>query len=314
MNRKRRALVLVLAVVGLLALAGGVASAYPHSSGMGHDMMGSSTTTPSGGPTSPAPGPGWCWDDRSGAWVPPTTTTNPGTTPTTVSTIPPSPGPGWCWDDAAHRWYQPATVTTFPTVTTPPGAPSTPPPGDAPAGSPGDFTDVPMGCWYGPAVTDLAGRGVIGGFADGTFRGDLSISRAQFAAMMGRMMGVQPGGQAPFPDVRGTWAEGWIAAMSQRGIMQGYPDGTFGPDQLITRAQCAAFVARALGLPDDWTGPVQFPDLAGTWACGYIHQLWQQGIVSGYRSGMFGPDDEVSRAQAAAMLWRCGGLAPFAAR
>lgn len=259
MTPKIRALVLALAVCALMILVGGVATAYPGSSGMGSGMMwGSTNTSSTQGATPPAPSPGWCWDNDSYRWVPPTTTT--GT-----------------------------------------GSPSTPPTERA-----AHFSDIPMGCWYDAAVTDLSGRGVIGGFADGTFRGDLPISRAQFAAMLGRMLGVQPGGRAQFSDVTGNWAEGWIAVLAQGGIMQGYPDGTFGPDRQITRAQCAAFVARALGLSDDWTDTVQFPDLSGTWACGYVHQLWRQGIVSGYGNGMFGPDDQISRAQAAAMLWRCG--------
>jgi S-layer homology domain len=267
MTRKIKALVLALTVCALMILVGGVATAYPGSSGMGSGMMwGSTTTSSTQGATPPAPSPGWCWDNNSYRWVPPTTTTRT-------------------------------------------GSPSAPPTDRA-----GHFSDIPMGCWYDAAVTGLAGRGVIGGFADGTFRGDLSISRAQFAAMLGRMLGVQPGGRAQFSDVTDTWAEGWIAALAQGGIMQGYPDGTFGPNRQITRAQCAAFVARALGLPDDWTDTVQFRDLAGNWACGYVHQLWRQGIVSGYANGMFGPDDQISRAQAAAMLWRCSSLPAFAAR
>ena len=304
MTRNIRQLALALTVCALMILVGGVASASPGSSEMGsHTGMHATTTTSVGGAMPPAPGPGWCWDDDSHCWLPPTTTTLPGTTPTTTGAVPPCPGPGYRWDEAGRRWCAPTTVTTGP------GSPSVPSTDHA-----AHFSDVPMGCWYEAAVTDLAGRGVIGGFADGTFRADLPISRAQFAAMMGRMLGVQPGGQAPFADVRGTWAEGWIAAMAQGGIMQGYPDGTFGPDRQITRAQCAAFVARALGLADDWTDAVQFPDLAGTWACGYVHQLWRQGIVSGYADGMFGPDDHISRAQAAAMLWRCSSLPAFAAR
>ena len=46
---------------------------------------------------------------------------------------------------------------------------------------------------------------------------------------------------ASFHDVRGTWAEGWIAALASQGVMQGYANGTFGPDDHITRGQAAAF-------------------------------------------------------------------------
>ena len=221
-----------------------------------------------------------------------------GTVTTSVpfgGSVPTSPGPGWCWDATDWRWTPPTTSTALPTpanTTTPTTSPW--------------FSDVPNGCWYGPAVSTLAQQGVIGGFPDGTFRADLNITRAQFAAMLGRMLDVQADGTATFPDVRGHWAEGWIATLAERGIMQGKADGTFAPDELITRAQACAFIARALGFPDDWDRPVQFPDTAGQWACGYIHQLWAQGIVSGYGNGMFGVYDQITRAQAATMLWRSG--------
>lgn len=173
------------------------------------------------------------------------------------------------------------------------------------------FRDMPGGCWYASAVTGLTQRGIIGGYADGTFRADQTITRAQYAAMLGRMLGVSSGGTARFSDVRGTWAEGWIAALSQRGIMTGYPNGTFHPNDQITRGQACAFIARALHLPNTWDGTVHFPDLNGQWMCGYAQQLWSRGIISGTTDGMFGPYGHITRAQAAVMMWRCP--APYGA-
>lgn len=294
MHMKRISIVTAVLVTAM-ALTTGPALAYmgPGDCGGG---PGTTVTTVQHRPSSP--GPGWCWDEANQRWNPPTTSTTLPSGGTTI--VPPSPGLGWCWDEANHRW-NPPTTTTLPGTTAPGGPANSAPP----AGSP-RFSDVPHGCWYGRAVDDLVQRGVIGGYPDGTFRADADITRAQFAAMLGRMLDLQADGTATFPDVRGHWAEGWIAAMNQRGIMQGRADGTFGPDDLITRSQACAFVARALGLPDDWNQPIEFDDAAGQWACGYIHQLWSRGIVSGYGNGAFGVYDEITRAQAAAMLWRCG--------
>jgi S-layer homology domain len=295
MKGTRKAISLALGVGVIVLLLPAVAGAY----GMGMMNPGWGQATVS---STQSPGYGWCWDPTNSRWLPPTTTTSAGT-PTTTPVVPPSPGVGWCWDAAGWRWTPPTTGTPIPSPTS--GSPTTGAPISPTASW---FRDVPAGCWYGGAVSDLAQRGIVGGYDDGTFRADLTITRGQFASMLGRMLGVQAGGSASFPDVRGTSVEGYVAALAQRGVMQGYADGSFGPNDRITRAQAAAFVGRAFGLPNTWTETVQFSDLTGQWACGYIHQLWRQGVISGYGNGTYGPNDPITRAQAAAMLWRCGSL------
>jgi uncharacterized repeat protein (TIGR02543 family) len=99
------------------------------------------------------------------------------------------------------------------------------------------FTDVGSGEWYYTAVTALAIKGIINGYADGTFKPDGYMTRAEFTTMLSRFANLKSG-TATFTDV-GTnhWAYGYISNSSARRWVEGYPDGTFRPDQRITRSE-----------------------------------------------------------------------------
>ena len=108
------------------------------------------------------------------------------------------------------------------------------------------FSDVTGDLWYNEPVSSLAKGGYVLGYPDGTFGGDRSITRAEFAAMLVRLMGAS-GGSASFPDVdSGHWACGSIATAASQGWLEGYPDGTFRPDQPITRAEAITVINRIL--------------------------------------------------------------------
>lgn len=110
------------------------------------------------------------------------------------------------------------------------------------------FSDVPDGAWYGQAVLALAQKSVFLGFADGTFRPDEAMTRAEWTAVLSRYLETEASaGKSAFSDTAGSWAGAEIAAAAAEGWVRGYPDGTFRPDAPVTRAEAAATLCRALG-------------------------------------------------------------------
>ena len=109
------------------------------------------------------------------------------------------------------------------------------------------FRDVPDGKWYTTYVATLEKAGVIVDSKDGNFRPNDAITRAELASMLAQFANVT-GGTTSFSDVPAThWAANYIAAAVRSGWIQGYPDGTFRPEQTIKRAEMTAMVNRALG-------------------------------------------------------------------
>ena len=112
-----------------------------------------------------------------------------------------------------------------------------------------DFSDVSADKWYNNAVSTLSNMGVIGGYADGTFRPDAPISRAEFAKIA--VSFTQNNGSAMynyFTDVKTTdWFAPYVTAAKDAGLIEGYSDGSFKPESKITRAEACAIVNRTLG-------------------------------------------------------------------
>jgi beta-N-acetylhexosaminidase len=109
------------------------------------------------------------------------------------------------------------------------------------------YSDVsPTHLFYGE-ITAAAGMGLTGGFPDGTFRPDASISRAETMALLTRAYSLRAGGErASFPDAKTHWASEPIAIMASNGLIGGYGDGSFRPNQPVTRAEFAVFLARVI--------------------------------------------------------------------
>lgn len=108
----------------------------------------------------------------------------------------------------------------------------------------------------------------------------------------------------PFTDIDGHWAEAFIMQGARDGIIKGYPDGTFKPNQYLTRAQAASLIVRALGLKTDETA--SFSDIGGYAAetNTEIAAAYHYNIIRGYPDGTFKPTEKVTRAHMALMLNR----------
>lgn len=111
------------------------------------------------------------------------------------------------------------------------------------------FADVDRGAWYYEEVQALAGAGIINGYTDHTFRADNPVTRAEFLAMALRLLDVEPtSGGETFSDVSPShWAAAYIRTAAGQGIVSGYPDGTFRPDQTVTRAEAAKIINQITG-------------------------------------------------------------------
>ena len=112
-----------------------------------------------------------------------------------------------------------------------------------------DFSDIPKDKWYNNAVSTLANCGVINGYLDGTFKPNNAITRAELATMAARFLKEDPSsytGKDKFSDISDTWARKYINIAAESGLINGYEDGTFRPEQPITRAEAMAIVNRLL--------------------------------------------------------------------
>lgn len=117
---------------------------------------------------------------------------------------------------------------------------------------PCDFSDVKPESWYSDCVGYVQSIGLVNGYADGTFRPDRQISRAEFAKMVAAYAKLSGAAEAVFQDVPSThWAAAEIAALAENGWVGGYADGTFRPDSPVTRAQVAKIVNGMLQLKPD---------------------------------------------------------------
>ena len=106
------------------------------------------------------------------------------------------------------------------------------------------FSDIEPGEWYAQSVLYLAGAGVIQGYPEGTFKPDEFITRAEFATLIAKYTNSEPAENSKFPDIEDHWAAEYINSVAAQGLVNGYPDGTYRPENNITRAEAVAIVNR----------------------------------------------------------------------
>lgn len=107
------------------------------------------------------------------------------------------------------------------------------------------YSDVSAGRWYNNAVSKMTRAGIVNGYPDGTFRPNAPITRAEMAKIIALFAKLEPSAER-FPDAAGHWAEAYIRLAAGNGWIEGYPDGTFRPNQSITRAETVTMIDRVL--------------------------------------------------------------------
>lgn len=109
----------------------------------------------------------------------------------------------------------------------------------------GNFTDVKAGMWCNRAIATLTNMGIIKGYTDGSFQPNKSITRAELATIIARFAKLDVNTKT-FSDITGHWAQKNIELAAGNGWINGYEDGTFRPNNNITRAETFAMINRVL--------------------------------------------------------------------
>ncbi|MCG7406108.1 glycosyl hydrolase family 18 protein [Paenibacillus sp. ACRRX] len=166
------------------------------------------------------------------------------------------------------------------------------------------FVDT-TGHWASAYIHSVNERGWMTGTAKRTFAPEQRLTRAQSAAIVARLLQLQPQSAVrPFWDVPSRhWAANDILMAQQAGIMKGRADGSFGPEESITREELTVLLARVLQASPSKPVISSFEDVSSDrWSAASIAVLVENGIVDGYRDGTFRPLQAVTRAEMAKML------------
>ncbi len=170
------------------------------------------------------------------------------------------------------------------------------------------FGDVAADHWAYDYITELSGRGVINGYSDGTFRPENNITRAELTAVICRAMGpADPDvpSAAIFIDVQADeWYSPYIAWANGAGYVTGYPDGSFLPDENITREDICVILARTAGAQDapapDFADSAEISDYA-VFGVGLMQSM---GIINGKENNRFDPKAPATRAEICKMIFK----------
>lgn len=164
--------------------------------------------------------------------------------------------------------------------------------------------------WAQQYIGMLIDKGTIGGFPDGTFKPDDGISRAQFAAIIVKALGLPTAGRnAEFKDLSDKhWAYKAISSAVEGGLVGGFPDGSFRPEDKITRTQALVILAKALpggnGAPrllDRYKDGSEVP----AWAIPSVAKVAQAGILVNYPDAFtIRANDNATRAEVAALTYQ----------
>jgi len=165
------------------------------------------------------------------------------------------------------------------------------------------FKDT-AGHWASPAISRLALSGVAKGFPDGTFGPGQPVTRAQFVSLLAAaLQWPTPENQPSFKDAIPQWAQPAIAAAVSRGVVNGYPDGTFAPDARVTRSEMAVMIDRALSIGGTEEASYKDSDLIPAFALDDVNSVTTAGILQG-SNGYFRPGDGATRAETAVAIDR----------
>jgi|GEM_PF-3300757 len=127
-----------------------------------------------------------------------------------------------------------------------------------------DFSDIASSRWSLNAIATLANGKILTGYENGTFGATRPITRAEFAAIASRFDTLEESTDNQFSDVSNHWAKSYINSAAKKGWINGYNDGTFKPDQYITRAEAMTLINRVLERRVDADGLINgykvFPD------------------------------------------------------
>ncbi|WP_164472857.1 S-layer homology domain-containing protein [Cohnella candidum] len=168
------------------------------------------------------------------------------------------------------------------------------------------FSDI-SGHWAEANIKQAISNGMVSGYPDGTFKPNHTVTRAEFAVMLMNALGQQgDGASLTFTDKAkiGAWAQKAVAQAVKAGIINGYEDGSFRPNAVITRSEMAVMITKALGQSTEATSVTGFADDKDipAWAKGAVAAMKELGLVEGKGSNAYAPGDQTTRAEAVTVL------------
>ena len=161
------------------------------------------------------------------------------------------------------------------------------------------YKDLNPNKWYIGQIAYLAYNEGIHGYLDNTFRPDARITRAEAVVLLGRMLGHNgEKRKSVFTDVNpNSFASGYIQSAVEADLVAGFTDGTFRPDEAVTRAEMTLLLQQAFQFPIDKSRPSQFTDMTpNVTSYEAVRALAQAGIIEGYPDGTFRPQEPMTRA------------------
>ena len=168
------------------------------------------------------------------------------------------------------------------------------------------FADVPVDAYYYEAVKWAAEKGITGGVGSNLFAPNQPCTRAQIVTFLWRAAGSPaPKHMSSFADVPAdAYYAKAVAWAVENGITSGTGGGKFSPDAPCTRAQCVTFLYRAAGSPAVSGGSVFSDVKAGAYYADAVTWAANKGITGGIGNGLFGSDNNCTRAQIVTFIYR----------
>lgn len=164
------------------------------------------------------------------------------------------------------------------------------------------------GHWAEDHITTLLNQNVMITYDDGEFKPNQAITRAEFAEALAKSLYLEPMYTNELSDIESHPAHGYIAALVNEEIVTGFPDKTFRPEEVLTRAQVVAMLTRSMGL-EEKNAQINLNRFASYldmnedhWANNYVKLATELDILDGYPDGTFRPSELTNRAQAAKMI------------
>ncbi|WP_336784626.1 sugar-binding protein [Paenibacillus sp. MMO-177] len=172
------------------------------------------------------------------------------------------------------------------------------------------FNDLATVPWAAESIEGLAARGMLAGTGNKQFSPGLAVTRAEFVSMLAAFFSETAPASNSFTDVTpGAWYSRSISAAAGLGLVEGYKDGSFGPNRFITRQEMAVMTRRAiqilqLNLPERPVSSFKDDKKIAEYAKDSVIQLRAAGLLNGDQAGKFNPSQKATRAESAVLLYK----------
>ncbi|NLV17789.1 MAG: hypothetical protein GXY50_11390 [Syntrophomonadaceae bacterium] len=159
------------------------------------------------------------------------------------------------------------------------------------------------GHWAGESIARLIEAGIVSGYPDGSFQPDKTVTRAEFTVMLAKALKLEQKDGPIFKDTAAHWAKDTIASAAAYGLVKGYDQNSFGPNDMITREQAAVMIAGAAKL-EATQEALKFNDAGqiSAWAVSGVAAAVKGNCFKGYPDNSFRPQAYTSRAEAVAII------------